>query len=70
MSVKTLRYKMECGTFLSPETHKIFSDLVEYAEKLELEISQLKREKFEKDECIKACEKRENDLIERMRPGL
>ena len=70
MSVKTLKYKMNCGTFLSPETHKVFSELVEYAEKLELEISQLKREKFEKDECIKACEKRENDLIDRIRAGL
>ena len=70
MSVKTLKYKLDSGTFLTPETHKIFSDLVEYAEGLELEISQLKREQFEKEECLKACEKRENDLMDRIRAGL
>ena len=70
MSLKTHKYKLSSGTFLTPEACQLFSDLVEYAEKLELEISQLTREKFEKDECIKACEKRENDLIDRLREGL
>ena len=70
MSLKTHKYKLSDGTFLTPVAHKLFSDLVEYAEKLELEVAQLKRERFEKDKYIKACEKRENDLMDRIRAGL
>jgi hypothetical protein len=70
MSLKMHKYKLSDETVLTPVAHKLFSDLIEYAEKLELEVSQLTRERFEKDECIKACEKRENDLIDRIRAGL
>jgi hypothetical protein len=68
MSKKIIR--LGCGSILTPETHKLFSEFSEYAKKLEIEIAQLKREQSEKDECIKACEKRENDLIDRIRAGL
>ena len=70
MSQKQIKYALDSGSVLSLEGYKLFSDLVEYAKELQFENAQLKREKAEKDECIKACEKRENDLIDRMRPGL
>jgi len=70
MSQKAIKYKLDCGSVLTPQANKLFSELNEYAKKLEIEIAQLKREQSEKDECIKACEKRENVLIDRIREGL
>jgi hypothetical protein len=53
-----------------PEAQKLFSYIAKRALKLEFENAQLKRERSEKDKYIKACEKRENDLIDRIRAGL
>jgi hypothetical protein len=70
VSVKTSKYKLFCGSVLTLDTHKYLLNLAEHAKKLEFQVAQLKRERAEKDEYIKACEKRENDLIDRIRAGL
>lgn len=68
MNQKEIKFKLDCESI--PEAQKLFSYIAARAWKLEIENAQLKRERSEKDKYIKACEKRENDLIDRIRSGL
>ena len=68
MNLKEIKFKLDCESI--PKAQKLFSYIAARAWKLEIENAQLKRERSEKDKYIKACEKRENDLIDRIRSGL